>query len=206
MLDMLARRMSIRKRVLITAIRTQALLIILRWPFHHTAKWLRSPQHSSWNQLFTISSIIQTRGISLICIGGLRRQRVPSRVNNLDVAARQTVIAFADRSPSLQISILQTDLQWDEASGTTPLDTRGRKHVFAPYRCTSVQSPLFRHYPYPSNAATTVGPSVHPPCTMASTPTRLTENGYMILVPRPVVSAGVNSQPTRHRASKISHQ
>jgi hypothetical protein len=182
MLDILARGMSMRKRFLITAIRTQTQLIILRRPLSHTAKWLQSRQNLSWNQLCINSSIIQTRDISQTCLGRLSRLRMPSRATKLDVTARQTVTAFADRSQSLQTSILQIDLQWNETSGTKQLNTRKRKHVFAPYRCTSVQSPLFRHYPYPSNAATTVGPSVHPPCTLASTPTKLTENGYTILV------------------------
>jgi hypothetical protein len=182
MLDTLARRMSMRKRFLITAIRTQTQSIILRRPFHHTAKWLQSRQHVSCNNLFTNSHIIQTRDISQTCLGGLRRLRVLRRATKLDVTARQTVIAFADRSQSLQTSILQIDLQWNETSGTKQLNTRKRKHVFAPYRCTSVQSLLFLHYLYPSSAATIVGPSVHPPCTLDSIPTKLTENGYTILV------------------------
>lgn len=204
--DMLARRVNMRKRLLITAIRTQTKLIILRRPFRHTAKWKQSTCNLSWNQLFTVSSIIQTRDTSPTCLGRLRKQRVPSRDSHLDVTARQTVIAFADRSRSLQISILQKDLQWNEMSGARLLIMRKRKPVFAPFRCTSAQSLLFRHYPCPSNVATTVGPSAQPPRTLAFTPTRSTENGYMILVPLRVASAGTNSQLTKNRAPTVSHQ
>ena len=205
MLDMLARRVNMRKRPLIMAIRTQTKLIVLRRPFHHTAKWLQSAQNLSWNQLFTVSSIIQTRDTSPTCLGRLRKQRVPSRASQPDVTARQTRIAFADRSSSLQISIQQTDLQWNETSGARLSITRKRKPDFAQFKCASAQSLLFRHCPCPSNVATTVGPSAQPPRTLVFTPTRSTENGYMTLVPLRVSSAGKNSQLTRKRAPTVSH-
>ena len=204
--DMLARRVNMRKRLLITAIRTQTPLITLQRPHRHTAKWLQSRQNLSWNQLFTVSSIIQTRDTSPTCLGRLRKLRVPSRDSHLDVTARQTVIAFADRSSSLQISIQRTDLQWNETSGARLSITRKRKPVFALFKCTSAQSLLFRHYPCPSNVATTVGPSAQPPRTLVFTPTRSTENGYMILVPLRVASAGTNSQLKNNRAPTVSHQ
>lgn len=204
MLDMLARRVNMRKRPSIMAIRTQTKLIILRRPFRLTAKWKQSTYNLLWNQLFTVSSIIQTRDTSPTCLGRLRGLRVPSRASQLDTMVRQTVIAFADQSSSLQISIQQTDLQWNETSGARLSITRKRKPTFAQSKCTLAQSLLSRHCPHPSNVATTVGPSAQPPRTLVFTPTRSTENGYMTLVPLPVSSAGKNSQLTRKRAPTVS--
>ena len=114
-LDTLARRLKLRKRRLITAIRMQVQQIILRQPHHNTEKLYTNASNLSWNPQFTGSSTIQRSETSLTCHGDSRSARVPDLYPRVSVVmARQRRTAFADQGYHCRTLTPQTDLQRTE--------------------------------------------------------------------------------------------